>query len=159
MIVGIDPGVRGGAALLTERGAVVETIAFKGLKEKELACAFRAWDLRDPLNPPTVWIEKVGYIRGDGAMGSFTFGSIYGLLRGIVLAQGWEPHYVYPQLWQAAMGCMTGGNKNVSKGKAIALFPEYHAERKRGITHDIADALLIAEYGRRQILRSAPSCR
>lgn len=149
MIIGIDPGVRGGAALLTERGAVVETIAFNGLKEKELACAFRHWHSLAPA--AQVWIEKVGYIRGDGAMGSFTFGSIYGLLRGIVLAQPWEPRYVYPQLWQAALGCMTGGNKNVSKGKAIALFPEYNTERKRGITHDIADALLIAEYGRRRL--------
>lgn len=157
MIIGIDPGVRGGAALLTERGAVVETVAFNGLKEKELACALGHWNsvCQEGVPPwfaiaPAVWIEKVGYIRGDGGKGAFTFGAIYGLLRGIVLAQGWEPHYVYPQLWQAALGCMTGGNKNVSKGKAITLFPEYNAERKRGITHDIADALLIAEYGRRR---------
>lgn len=147
MIIGIDPGVRGGMALLTDGGQVVETIPFKEMTERDLAASFSAWNSLAP--NPSVWIEKVGYIRGDGAMGSFTFGAIFGLLRGLALGNGWEPRYVYPQLWQAALGCMTGGNKNVSKGKAIAIFPDYNAGRKRGITHDIADALLIAEYGRR----------
>lgn len=151
MIIGIDPGVRGGLALLTDAGAVVETIALNGLKEKEVAYALSIWrEMIGGKISPSVWIEKVGYIKGDGGKGSFTFGAVFGLLRGLVLAQGWTPHYVYPQMWQAALSCMSGGNKNVTKNKAIALFPEYHCERKRGITHDIADALLIAEYGRRK---------
>ena len=151
MIIGIDPGVRGGLALLTDMGAVIETIALNGLKEKEVAYALSIWrGLIGGKEPPSVWIEKVGYIKGDGAMVSFTFGAVFGLLRGLVLAQGWDIHYVYPQMWQAALSCMSGGNKNVTKNRAIYLFPEYHAERKRGITHDIADALLIAEYGRRR---------
>jgi hypothetical protein len=50
---------------------------------------------------------------------------------------------VSPQKWQKAMGCMTKGDKNVSKAKAQQLFPQLK------ITHAIADALLIAEYARR----------
>jgi len=41
------------------------------------------------------------------------------------------------------MGCMTKGDKNVSKRKAQELFPSMK------VTHASADALLIAEYGRR----------
>jgi hypothetical protein len=161
VIIGIDPGVKGGMALLTDRGEVVETISFDGMKEKELAHAFNCWRdvCLEPLGDsayahlahvlPAVWIEKVGYMPGDGGMGSFTFGRIAGLLAGLSWGQGWEPRYVYPMMWQSALGCLTRGNKNVSKNKAIALFPTYHAERPRGITHGIADALLIAEYGRR----------
>jgi hypothetical protein len=51
---------------------------------------------------------------------------------------------VTPQKWQKAMGCMTKGDKNVSKRRAQELFPQLK------ITHAIADALLIAEYGRKQ---------
>jgi hypothetical protein len=41
------------------------------------------------------------------------------------------------------MRCLTKGDKNVSKARAQELFPALK------ITHATADALLIAEYGRR----------
>jgi hypothetical protein len=41
------------------------------------------------------------------------------------------------------MSCLTKGDKNVTKSRAQELFPEVK------VTHAIADALLIAEYGRR----------
>jgi hypothetical protein len=41
------------------------------------------------------------------------------------------------------MQCLTGGDKNISKRRAQELFPSLK------ITHAVADALLIAEYGRR----------
>ncbi len=46
--------------------------------------------------------------------------------------------------WQKEMGCLTKGDKNVTKRRAQELFPTLK------ITHAIADALLIAEYGRTQ---------
>lgn len=152
MIIGIDPGVKGGMALLTDLGGLVDTVSFEGFKAKELAAAFRIWRTMDPRNI-VCWIEKVGYIKGDGAQGSFTFGRVAGLLEGISLGNDVEPHYVYPVMWQSYMNCLTGGNKQVSRRKAIEMFPTYHAERPRGITLGIADAILIAEYGRRMGLR------
>ena len=150
MIIGIDPGTKGGLCLMTDFGEVVETISLTGLKEKEVAFALAKWsEVCDDI--PAVFIEKVGYIRGDGAGGSFTFGAAFGLLRGIVLGLGWTPRYVYPMMWQSSLNCLSGGNKNVTKRMAIDLFPEYHAQRPRGIIHDIADSILIAEYGRRHL--------
>jgi hypothetical protein len=50
---------------------------------------------------------------------------------------------VRPQAWQKAMGCLTKGDKNVSKRRAQELFPSLK------VTHATADALLIAEFNRR----------
>jgi hypothetical protein len=50
---------------------------------------------------------------------------------------------VSPVKWQKVMGCLSKGDKNVTKAAAQRLFPDIK------ITHAIADALLIAEYGRR----------
>jgi len=158
MILGIDPGVRGGAALVTETGVVVETLAFKNTpKEVELLEGLKHM-VGLAAYEPYVLIEKVGYMPGDGGMGAFTFGSVFGLLRGVLLGLGCELHYVYPMTWQSSLCCLSRGNKNVTKNRAISLFPTYHNslrednKRKRNvITHDIADALLIAEYGRRRI--------
>ena len=92
------------------------------------------------------YLEKVGYIKGDGGKGSFTFGKVYGVLYAAAAGAGLEVKDVYPMAWQSFLQCATGGNKNVSKARAQGLWPHLK------ITHHIADALLIAEYGRRQIL-------
>lgn len=148
MIIGIDPGVQGGMALLMGQGTVVEARALGGLKEEEIGHILLSWKSLGTI-PPALWIEKVGYIKGDGAGGSFTFGCVYGFLRGLARGLGMVPRDVYPMFWQQSLQCLTGGNKNVSKKMAIKLFPDFHMGRKHGITHAIADALLIAEYGRR----------
>lgn len=159
MILGIDPGVKGGIALLSDNGEVREAVALDGMTETELAAAMERLSMRALYPRPVCVVEKVGYIKGDGAMGAFTFGKVYGLLRGLALGFGLEIIDVYPMLWQSSLCCLSAGNKNVTKNKAIELFPSYHNELlrrpgKKGITHGIADALLIAEYGRRLQLRN-----
>jgi hypothetical protein len=51
---------------------------------------------------------------------------------------------IRPQVWQKELGCLTKGDKNVSKRKAQELFPSMK------VTHATADALLIAKYGTQQ---------
>lgn len=51
---------------------------------------------------------------------------------------------VSPAVWQKYLGCLTGGDKNVTKAKAQQLFPHIT------VTHAIADAILIGEYLRRK---------
>lgn len=148
MILGIDPGVHGAAALLTDTGEVVEVFKFDGLSDDEFVLGLS----RLAVTAKFCVLEKVGYIKGDGGKGSFTFGKVYGMIRGVVLASGATIHDVYPMMWQARMGCLSGGNKNVTKNRAIQLFPKHHASRPHGITHDVADALLIAEYGRMAVV-------
>jgi hypothetical protein len=51
---------------------------------------------------------------------------------------------VRPQVWQKELGCLTKGDKNISKRKAQELFPSMK------VTHATADSLLIATYGTKQ---------
>jgi hypothetical protein len=44
-------------------------------------------------------------------------------------------------VWQKALGCLTKGDKNITKRKAQEMFPGIK------VTHATADSLLIAHYG------------
>lgn len=149
-VMGIDPGVRGGLAVLKSNGFILRVQAFRPqMTQKELVAAVKSGvDALRQYGGDACFIEKVGYMPGDGGKGANTFGRIDGLLRGAALAYGLDVRDVSPMLWQSRMNCLSGGNKNVTKRRAQELFP-YEAK----ITHAIADALLIAEYGRRTLER------
>ena len=94
------------------------------------------------------FLEKVGAMPKQGVSSTFKFGQHYGLLRGLLVALQIPREFPTPQTWQKALGCLTGGDKNVSKAKAAQLWPDIKW------THATADAALIAEYGRRELLRT-----
>jgi Holliday junction resolvasome RuvABC endonuclease subunit len=100
------------------------------------------FDLTDPI---VAVIEKVSSSPQMGVVSAFSFGKSQGFLLGLLTAYKIPYHEVTPQKWQKAMGCMSGGNKNVTKHAAQKLWPHLK------ITHRDADARLIAEYGRRFI--------
>jgi len=79
----------------------------------------------------------------QGVKSCFTFGNGFGHLEMALIASNVGFRRVRPQAWQKEMQCLTGGDKNVSKRRAQELFPGIK------VTHAIADALLIAEFGRR----------
>ena len=138
MVIGVDPGVNGGIAFLHD-GKVV---AYKMPATER--------DIYDLLatgeeSAPVVFLESVHSMPGQGVSSSFKFGRGYGFLRGAITALKYPLHDVSPQRWQRALGCLTSGNKNISKQMAQQLFPQLK------ITHSIADAVLIAEYGRRTL--------
>lgn len=138
--IGIDPGMSGGiAALAGTLEEVTKMPATDGdtvelLREyRETAANMGATML--------CFVELVHSMPRQGVSSSFKFGRGYGALLGILAALQIPYELVTPQKWQKAMGCMTKGNKNVSKRKAQALFPSIK------VTHAVADALLIARYG------------
>ena len=140
-VMGIDPGVSGGVSVLSGEGAVIYVAAFRPDMTED--------QLYDVIAPAAAmakicFFEKVGYMPKDGGQGAFTFGAINGLLRGMLIALKVKRVYVAPMMWQAALGCLTGGNKNVSKRRAQYLFPAVK------MTHSVADSLLIAYYGLRR---------
>ena len=108
------------------------------------------WDLlveqvgEDPVHRTLhACLERVHSMPGQGVASSFKFGQGFGNLEMALTAARIPFTYVTPQKWQKELGCLTKGNKNVSKSRAQQLFPHIKC------THAISDALLIAEYCRR----------
>lgn len=139
--IGIDPGQSGAMAILNEGSTVA--IPFKNLTEDDLwTDPFTHLQL-DGEGKCFAMIEKVGAMPGQGVVSMFTFGQHYGMLRAFLCAARVPREMVTPQKWQKYLGCMSHGDKNVTKAMAQRLFPSVK------ITHAIADALLIAEYCKR----------
>jgi crossover junction endodeoxyribonuclease RuvC len=143
--IGVDPGANGGIAWITSDGkACVEKMpdTLQDLWELVESIGFEAPDF----TPYQIkaYIEQVSSSPQMGVVSAFSFGRGYGNLEMALTAAGIPFERVRPQVWQKALGCMTKGDKNVSKRKAQELFPD------RKITHATADALLIAHYGTKQ---------
>ena len=147
-IIGIDPGQSGGIAWTHEDGMRVEKMpdTIQGVWElvshivDNTAQIYRHTEFK-------AYLEQVHSMPGQGVSSSFKFGNGFGHLEMALTAAGIPFERVTPQRWQKAMVCMTKGDKNVSKRRAQELFPSLK------ITHAIADALLIAEYGKREWLK------
>lgn len=143
MYLGIDPGGSGGIAIVGGDDPVAHKMPETERDVFDLIATFSRASF--------AYIERVhamgapkGGRPGRGAKGNFQIGFSYGLLRGCLISCGIPFGEVTPQVWQKTLGCLTGGDKNVSKRRAQQLFPSLK------ITHAVADALLIAEYCRRE---------
>lgn len=137
VFIGIDPGIGGGIAII--RGDEVQAFSMP----RTVADVWEElgrWGGEDAIAA----LEIVHSSPQMGVKSAFTFGNGYGHLEMALTAAGIRWRGVRPKAWQKEMQCLTGGDKNVSKKRAQQLFP------KLKITHAIADALLIAEWLRRQ---------
>lgn len=145
IIIGVDPGQSGGIAYLS--GSSPEPI--KVIKMPETLTDLRDF-LRDikqynhPDREIIAYLEIVHSMPRQGVASSFKFGKNYGNVEAALIFSGFRLERVTPQKWQQAMSCLSRGDKNVTKRKAQELFPSVK------ITHATADALLIAEYGKRK---------
>ena len=147
--IGIDPGLSGGIAWITDGKPCVEKMpdTLKDLWELMhdiTTGGTPAQRLNKYVHGFKAYIEAVHSSPQMGVKSAFTFGQGLGRLEMALTAAGISFERVRPQEWQKAMKCMSGGNKNVTKAKAQELFPSLK------ITHATADALLIAEYGRQK---------
>lgn len=141
--VGIDPGVSGGIAFIYSEGDWWQATPHKmpeterdiydllaGLPKHSFAC-----------------IEKVAAHPKHGTIAGFKLGNSYGFLRGCLTALEIPFEAVPAGVWQRALGCLSKGDKNVTKAAAQRLYP------KGKWTHATADAVLLAEYCRRLLIK------
>lgn len=142
-IIGIDPGKSGGIAW---SWGELDRINARPMPatERDIVAQFETFE---PNESVYAYLERVHTMPGQGIASSGKFMQHYGFLRGVLVALGIPFEEVSPLKWQRALGCLSGGDKNVTKQKAQQLFPHLT------ITHKTADALLIAEYGRRLYVR------
>lgn len=149
-IIGIDPGKKGAIAIWPI-GARFPGVIKMPETERDLLDA-----LADHA-PAIVFLERVGGFIGKGGKGvgvgpaMFNFGMGYGTIIGIVTALKYQLELVLPQKWQkhfsfGTKGVMTDIQwKNKLKQKAQQIFPDVK------VINDTADALLIMEYGRKNL--------
>ena len=141
-IVGIDPGITGGIALLDngELDAVEDMPVFDGRADGgAIADHFLAWE------PTMVVIENTQPMPKNGSIASFSLGLNTGIVIGVVQAMGIPLHRVRPVTWKRAMH-LHGKNKSASRGLANELYPAWR-ESFRLVKHDgRAEAVLIARW-------------
>jgi hypothetical protein len=147
--IGIDPGKSGGIAWISEGRPCVEKMpeTLQDLYDLMLSILMsHTTDFTSLTSPAGIraYVEQVSSSPQMGVKSAFTFGNGFGHLEMALTAAGIPFERVRPQVWQKALGCLTKGDKNVSKRRAQELFPQLK------VTHATADALLIAEYGNRQ---------
>jgi crossover junction endodeoxyribonuclease RuvC len=141
--IGIDPGANGCIWAWQPDGH--GCVRLNGT-EHDIASAFESMVTYDSglRRPCRAAIERVGAMPKQGVSSTFRFGVSYGFLRGLLVALRVPFVEVAPGVWQRALGCLSGGNKNVTKAAAQRLWPLVTW------THALADAALIAEWLRRQ---------
>ena len=140
--IGIDPGKKGGIAVITE------TVAY--------AVPFTRENLINHINAHKASakciVEKVGAMPGQGVVSMFTFGEGYGYIQGVLEVNKIPYELVPPQKWKKEFSITK--DKNISIDVAKRLFPDVNlkATPRSKKDHDgMAEALLMAEYGKRHI--------
>ena len=156
VIVGIDPGLKGGLSilLLTDNGSLVpdstRSISY-GLDEylrelNEIA-------ITSCNNGVLVAIEQVHSMPKQGVASTFKFGEQFGILKGLCMGIGVKFITITPQEWKRGLGLLHQ-DKDASIALAKKLFPGANlrpSARCRKDSDGMAESLLIAEYARRKL--------
>lgn len=158
--VGVDPGVTGALAIVPTGGSasVFDTPTKKPMFGKRVIDVIAAKALlpefRQSPPPYTVFIEDVGGMRGDAPSSSFNFGFTTGMWHALFDLLKIKVILVGIQSWKKAFGLWGIADekmrKTAARVKASDLFPHLAPQLERVKDHGRAEALLIAEYGRRQ---------
>ena len=142
--IGIDPGKKGGVAVINGDGVEVY-----------------AWDDQTFVNVMAATmnkgkcvaaVEKVGAMPGQGVTSMFSFGQSFGFILGVLTAFGIGYQLVPPTLWKREFGLLHT-EKQASVDVAKRLFPGVSllpTDRCRKESDGMSDALLICEYARRK---------
>ena len=149
-IIGIDPGKSGAWAAVYDDGmAYAGPVPMAG-KLLDIGALVEA--IRDHTDRPTVIIEHVGAMPGQGVTSMFSFGTSWGQVIGMCQALGWSYQLVRPQRWQGVV--LAGLNRDDAKAAALqyvrARFPALSllASPRCKKPHDgMVDAVCLACFG------------
>ena len=145
IIMGVDPGASGGIVAIHD-SFIVEGMVLKKFSLREQW----AWIYYRKSGEIKAYLEAVHSMPRDGVRSAFSFGRSYGNLEAFLVAAEIPFERVTPSVWQKEFGLIKRKGethtekKNRHKSLAQEMFPSVK------VTHAVADALLIAEYGRRQ---------
>lgn len=163
MRIGIDPGLSGAIALVDgDRALGVWDIPTTGEKASRCVSAALLADVIDEVldealalipvlsgasqGRPTVYLEKVGAMPGQGVSSMFRFGQSVGVIEGVIGSKGMRLIRTTPGEWKRHWR-LIGKDKDAARTLAIDVYPEMAHMLTRKADGNRADALLIAGFG------------
>jgi crossover junction endodeoxyribonuclease RuvC len=159
-ILGIDPGVHGGAAivrLLASGPRIVDAIDVPliggGAKERVDVIALQQWILAH--GPYRAFIERAQAMPKQGASSGFKYGRAVGAIEAAIAANNIPFETIEPALWKRALR-LRGKDKEGARQYALQLFPHAHELLKRRKDHQRAEAALIAYVGIFHLMLARP---
>ena len=128
-IIGIDPGLSGGIAIL-ENNKIKEMfdmpVMAEGKKNKrQLNSALLVQLIKDnigDINDSVVVVEQVNAMPGQGVTSMFNFGQTFGAIKGICAALNLPIFFVRPAKWKKHFELIYS-SKDASRTKVIEMYP------------------------------------
>jgi crossover junction endodeoxyribonuclease RuvC len=158
LFMGIDPGVSGALAVLNADGRLVDLARMptephgkaRRVSGRDLRAFIEGAGEASGCTVGLCMLEQVASRPGQGAPSIFTFGRAFGAVEAVLSALAVPTDYATPQAWKRAYGL--GSDKAESIRKAIDLIPGLAAwpTPSSRLTHDQAEAVLLAEFARRR---------
>jgi crossover junction endodeoxyribonuclease RuvC len=142
--IGIDPGKNGGIALLSNVSDFIDTFVYS--EDAILEVLKQASKYVDKI----CYLEQVHAMPKQGVTSTFNFGMNFGFIQGVLKAYGIPYELVTPQKWKKEFSCTSDKNTSIEVCKRLFPTVNLKATDRCKKDHDgMAEALLIAEYGRR----------
>tara|TARA_B100000700_G_scaffold89450_1_gene100963 strand:- start:199 stop:690 length:492 start_codon:yes stop_codon:yes gene_type:complete len=153
-IIGIDPGLSGGIAILDDSkifDIFDMPIMSEGKKNKNQLNSAQLVNIIKrhilPNKETFVIVEQVSAMPGQGVTSMFNFGQTFGSIKGICAALGLPIFYVRPAKWKKHFE-LINSSKDASRTKVIEMYPSISPRLTKKKDVNKADAILIARYFR-----------
>lgn len=141
--IGVDPGKSGGISYILEDERWPTAVFANNMPKTDRDVLDMFVGISKLATNVYAVVEVVHSSPQMGVRSAWTFGRGYGALRMALVAAGIPTEDVTPQRWQRTLGCLTAGDKNITKARAQSMFPSVKC------THNVSDSLLLSEYCRR----------
>ena len=156
MYIGIDPGLSGYIAILDNDGKLLKSEPIpliKGSGKSTIDLYSLIGFLSKYRKAKLAVLEKVHAFPGQGVTSMFRFGYAFGAIETAIVAAGIPYILVTPQAWKKVM--LAGENKD-DKSSSVRvvnrMWPDVDLKRTprcKTPDHNFAEAILLAEYGRK----------
>ena len=151
-IIGIDPGLSGGIAILEDNKVKMlfdMPVMSDGKKNKrQLNSALLAQLIRDNIKnveDTAIVVEQVNAMPGQGVTSMFNFGQTFGAIKGICAALELPIFFVRPAKWKKHFE-LINSSKDASRTKVIEMYPSIADKLSKKKDVNKSDAILIARY-------------
>ena len=152
IVVGIDPGLSGAIAILSDNKVINifdMPVMSEGKKnKKQLNSAQLVNIIKDYTNDDeekVVIVEQVNAMPGQGVTSMFNFGQTFGAIKGICAALKLPIYFVRPSKWKKHFN-LINSSKDSSRTKVIEMYPSLSNQLSKKKDVNRSDAILIARF-------------